>query len=130
MRRKNHQRDRRRRAGFHVRRVCAQLKGIATSAAPIRVILNDLTAHGLETFSPLALASGLEVSITLEHPAQLYVKARVLYCERYNPASRVLSQAPFPFRIGVEFVFESIEEERAVREFYEKAVKGSLNQAA
>lgn len=120
IRRRKKKQQAKQKSGLHIRRVSAQIQGAATDMARVRVLLNDLSPHGLEIFSPQALTPGNEVEITLEHPKLLFVKARVLFSDHYNSSSRVISQQPYPYRVGIVFLFQSEQEEKDVREFLEK----------
>ncbi len=107
---------------IHFKRVYCELRtgdgfSNTTSIIPARAILNDLTVHGLRIFTPVALQPGQELAITIEHPRYFYVRAVVSYCHELPYDSRVLSQSPCNFRLGVNFVFASSAEEIAVENY-------------
>lgn len=121
----------RRRSNLHIRRISAQIQDEVDGLSRVRVLLNDLSVQGLEVFSPQALTPGTEIRVTIEQPRMLFVKARVLFSDHYNCSRRVISQQPYPYRVGIVFVFQSEQEERAVREFLENATeRGPGAQAA
>lgn len=109
------------RQSFHVRRVRAEIKVsqpmVQSTRTDARVILNDFTPQGLGLFSEHAVMPGQEVSITLEEPKRFFVRGRVIWCQEYDANSHVLSQVSFKFRVGIEFVFETPEEQAAVEAY-------------
>lgn len=121
-------RDRERmRQNFHLRRVRAQIK-ISEPMAPAtsthaRLILNDLSPKGMGMFSEAPLMVGQIVAITIEEPRRFYVHGRIVWCQEYDANSHVLSETSFSYRVGVEFVFETKEEEKSVREYCENLVQ-------
>lgn len=84
-----------------------------------RLILNDMTARGVGLFVPDPILVGQEVSITLEYPRPIFLKGRVYACVEVMASGRVVSEVKCAYRLGIEFVFDSEEEEAAIREFAE-----------
>jgi hypothetical protein len=115
IRRRKKQRESRRRLALHIRRVTAQV-----GAETVQVVLNDLTRHGLEMYSPQPFRPGQEVSILLDEQSQVRARARVIFTEHYNCASRVISQQPYPYRVGFVFLFSSESEERSLHQAIEQ----------
>ena len=110
---------------LHLTRVQAQLKlitgGLGTPPVIIvsNLLLNDFLPKGMGVFLPEKLLVGQEVSVTIEKPKRFFCRARVTYCHEieYRP-SHLVQNTRYLYRSGVEFIFDSTEEEETVREFY------------
>ena len=107
---------------LHIKRVLAELKVAGSLNDPplvahARVLLNDITPHGLGFFSTHALTPGTEIGFTIESPKRFYVRARVVWCQEYDAGSHIISETPFAFRAGIEFIFENDEEEKRIKQF-------------
>jgi hypothetical protein len=112
------------RRGIHIKRVRAEIKTVGELAAPAlvtqaRVLLNDFSPKGVGVFAHAPIIVGQLVSLTLEEPKRFYVKGRVVWCQEYAMESHVLSETPFHYRMGIEFVFETPEEEQQVKDYCE-----------
>ena len=113
---------------LHIKRVVAELKlgsrtNIGASTGGIvsaRVILNDFGSTGVGLFAAEPILVGSEVSLTIEHPKRFYCRGRVVWCQEQITEGHVLSKTPYTYRMGIQFVFESAEEEHAVRMYYEE----------
>lgn len=95
-----------------LRKVAAQLRidpastqGYAHLGA--QVILNDITHDGLRLYSEGHVEPGTEVAIAIEAPRPLYVRARVTFCYEFTQSGRIIRGHHYPYRVGLEFVFES-----------------------
>jgi hypothetical protein len=99
-----------------LRKVAAQVRVGELGAShecSAQVILNDFTHEGLKLYSSEPLGLGQEVAVSLEAPRPLYARARVVFCYEFTQSGRILRGHHFPYRVGVEFVFDS-EEERTL----------------
>ena len=112
---------------LHIKRVVAELKlsaraniGASTGVVSARVVLNDFSATGVGLFATEPVLVGTEVSLTIEHPKRFYCRARIVWCQEQITEGHILSQTPYTYRMGLQFVFESEEEETAVRQYYEE----------
>lgn len=109
----------------HMRRVRGEIKTVGPfrarnrnkGAAEVRIVLSDFSPVQVSFFAPTAFDVGQEISLTLEDPKRFYVKGRILFCQEHDVHSHVLSDTPFSYRIGIQFLFESAEEEKQVRAF-------------
>ncbi len=115
---------------FHIKRVEAQIKIVTKKANPLedistaRVILNDLTPSGLGIFLPHPIMAGQEISITLEDPRQIYLRARVVWCMEIDAGSHVITvQQRYSYRLGIKFLFESAQEQEAVKQFVDEVAR-------
>ncbi len=107
---------------LHLRRVRAQIKiveglAILEKAFQARVLLNDFGQTGLRLFSSERLRPGQDIVIALDRPKEFYVRARVLWCFDAPRSGRVLSESNFNYRVGVEYLFSSSNEEASVKEY-------------
>ena len=97
--------------------------------AAARVVLNDLSPRGMGLFCSRSMLVGQEVAVTLDEPRRVYLRGRIIWCQEYDTESHVLSQQSYSFRVGIKFVFQSAQEEEAVKAFCEELVK-ALNTVA
>jgi hypothetical protein len=88
-------------------------------AVHARLLLNDMTQKGVGIYSPIPFLPGQEVVIRLHDPRPFFLRGRIIWCREYNMKAAILSADPFTYRIGIRFVFESLEEERMVISYYE-----------
>ncbi len=133
---KKRERDRARRP-FHVKRITAHLTLLTPSTKinphenpdppiPIRVVLNDLTPKGVGLFSQAALIAGQEVIMAISEPMKLDIRSRIIWCQEHGANSHVLSPNPFCFRLGVEFILPTTEDQQNVSAFWEEVCKNHL----
>ncbi|MCC7440791.1 MAG: PilZ domain-containing protein [Bdellovibrionales bacterium] len=80
-----------------------------------RLVLNDFGPKGIGAYSPEPVMVGQEVAVTIEKPTRFYCKGRVIWCQLEE--SHIISQAPFQYRMGIEFIFGSDDEKRAVEDY-------------
>jgi hypothetical protein len=110
---------------FHIRRTHAQLK-IVSPPTPnnqildVRVVLNDISPKQMCLFSSTPLAPGQIAAVTIDEPRRIYVRARILGCQELDCESKVISTQAFGYRLTLAFIFESEEEERQFKSFYEE----------
>jgi hypothetical protein len=119
---KKRERDRIRRP-LHIKRVHAELKimpsalGGPAQISSARIMLNDMTSKGVGIFSTELMHPGTEVQISISHPKVFFVRGRVTWCQEHDVNSHILSQTAYSYRVGIEFVFQSPEEEKQVKEY-------------
>lgn len=80
-----------------------------------RVVLNDFGPKGIGAYSPEPIMVGQEVSITIEEPTRFYCRGRVTWCQMEE--SRVISEAAYAYRMGIEFIFANEDEAKAIEEY-------------
>ena len=109
--------------GLNLRRVEAALKVVESSgraSAPfaVRVLLNDLSPLGLRVFSTQALVVGQKVTVSWSGGIEVFqATGRVIACLEATVSGRILSNAHFPHRIAIEFIFTTKEEQEAIRNY-------------
>ncbi len=113
---------------IHIKRISADLHLISDqeNKTSTRLILNDLSTKGAGIFSPTPFIGGQEVLIKIIDPKKLEIKARIIWCQQHTASSRVLSDVPFAYRIGVEFIFTSPEDQQKVDQYFEEVNKNFL----
>lgn len=121
------------RVPLHMKRVMAQLKVVPQEGAGLgnnsnqlfeaRVILNDFSPTGVGLFMSEPVMVGELLAITVEHPKRFYCKARAVWCQVLTQEGHIISQQNYPYRIGLEFIFETPEEQASVKAFYEEIVQ-------
>jgi hypothetical protein len=78
----------------------------------VRIVLNDLSGRGVGFFSQKKLEQGAVLEIDCEAPLATKLKGRVIWCHEHNLNSHVLTSNPFMYRAGLQFIFDSPEEEQ------------------
>lgn len=122
------ERDREQRNAFHYRRVKVELRlpddfGTATRTVHARALLNDLTSRGIKVFTPHALELGTELALTIQAPKPFFVRARVVACSEVSFESRIITDNPLRYRVGLTFEFRSSSESIAVSEYVEQMMR-------
>ncbi len=105
---------------MHLKKVRAEIKavgGFSSGVKEVQVVLSDISPKGVGFFSSGKLEIGETIALTLDEPKRFYVKGRVAWCQEYDATSHVLSTSPQSYRIGLEFFFDSEEEEAEVRSY-------------
>lgn len=120
---KRRDRDRNRRP-VHVKRILANLTFDGRSVEA-RVILNDLNPKGTGLFLTQAVNLGQSVTLEIRDPHPISIQGKVLWCQ-HDAGSHVLSNQPFAYRVGVEFVYKSAEEQGAIKQFVEELARDFL----
>lgn len=107
---------------IHIKRSKAQIAvgGGFTSnrvVLPATVVLNDITLRGLFLFSAHPIDLGQTVTLTVESPKALFVRGRVVACNRLSLQTAVISETVFPYRVGILFEFRGIEDRIAIKKY-------------
>lgn len=126
------------RGTLHIKRVTAEIRGVGETAiredsateGMARLLLNDLTAKGVAVFCTHAFPAGQEVAILVPLPTQIYLRGRVMFCQEREFTTAIISPQPFAYRIGIEFIFENLVEEAAVKKYCEDVMKSLYSAAA
>ncbi len=82
-----------------------------------RVLLNDVSEHGLRIFSSMPLDPGSRVSLTLFEPRTLALNAVVEARHAPMRQGHIVSARSYSHRLVLRFLFSSEDERRAVAEF-------------
>jgi Tfp pilus assembly protein PilZ len=124
---------------IHLKRVKAEIKSLeqADSDTPLapsdaRLLLNDLSVDGIGLFASKSFIVGQKIALVLDHPKSIEIKGKIAWCQEVISESHIMSDAPFPFRLGIEFCFESPEEKKQLEAYCETLAKDYLytNKAA
>jgi hypothetical protein len=102
---------------IHLERVSLSLKKLeANQELESRALLNDLSPKGVGVFTREALPTHtlLEVDLQILDPVQgtthhFKMRGRVAWCQYQPSHSKVLSETPFAYRVGLEFTFSDDE---------------------
>jgi hypothetical protein len=131
-------RDRERaRKPIHIKRIDATIKLVDRNSKNstqntdlqeihTRIVLNDLSTTGLGLFSPTAVEIGQELSLIITDPMKLELRAKVIWCQEHDANSHILSSNPYSYRIGIEFILSSQEEQQSVKAFCEEIFSNYL----
>ena len=124
--------------GIHVKRVTAQVKiqeKLKLGEAPkkeklyaVRLFLNDFGPKGVFINALESMTVGQEIAITIEQPKRFYCRGRVCSCQYLD--TKIISHETYRYRMGIEFIFTSEQEERSVREYYELVMREHVNVVA
>lgn len=79
-----------------------------------------MSPTGIGMFSSIALDINEPIAVVIEQPRHLYLKGTVCYSNYIIPPSRVISIDPMPFRVGVQFSFETDEERDLIKKYLEE----------
>lgn len=90
------------------------------------VFLNDLSTNGVGIFLEHKLPQHASIALIIQAPKYLYVKGKVMWCNRFNYDSKVLSSNKFIYRAGIKFKFNSDKEKEEV-ESYINSLRKSLS---
>ncbi len=129
---KQRERERKERSQYHMKQVRAELRigdsfNQALELLTAKVVLNDVTHQGMKLFVNEPLLPGTQVSLTIEEPRYFYAKANVLWCHPVTLNQRVLHREPLNFRVGLEFLFSSMTEQMAIRNYCQTIFVEHLN---
>jgi hypothetical protein len=107
---------------FHLHRAHAQIKwtdghGTSTRFLPARVILNDLRPESLRLFTSVPIQQGQIITLTIEHPRNFYVQARVTWCKLMPTHTPIMSAMQYLYRLHLEFLFKTNSEKAAVKNY-------------
>jgi hypothetical protein len=110
---------------IHIKRVHAELRtasipGQTPTVATARIVLNDISPFGVGLFTEIPFTLGQEIALTFEHPKRAFVRGKILWCEEMIRGGKVLSVETYKYRIGIQFKFQSKEDEAAIRTFCEE----------
>lgn len=94
-----------------------------------QVVLNDLSPNGVYVFCTSALPVGQKIQMTLEEPKRFFSRGKILSCQMMILDRKVISQQSYPFRIHVEFEFESETDRDTVRQYCEEIQTTQLKAA-
>jgi hypothetical protein len=116
------EKDRVDRETMHLQRVRVELRMFEGLGAPPtlisgRALLNDLTARQLKLFTSEPLETGATLSLTICTRQPFFVNARVAFCHEAPFTTRVLTETPLRYRVGIVFQFRTANEAAAVEEF-------------
>lgn len=117
----------------HMRRTTAQIKpsvplgskiagGGPADIVLVRIVLNDFSAKGIELFSPKAMRVGQEVSMTMDDPKRFFSRARIVGCQEMRAETHILSAEKYNYRVRLQFLFDSSEQEESVRLYAEEII--------
>lgn len=84
---------------------------------PIRMILNDLRVEGVHVFAADPVLMEAEVSITFTYPKQFYARGKVVSCANIGVESKIITDKPVRYRIGIQFSYDGDEDKKATEDF-------------
>jgi hypothetical protein len=124
--------DRRSKTRFHIRRVRADLRTVSSEPGQgleieTSLLLNDLSPQGVGLSSSQEFKIGQELTIQLTAPSTLTLTGKVAHCHKHENASHIISEKPIAFRLGIQFIFASAEEEESFKKFCEDLQTEILN---
>ena len=109
---------------FHVKRVECRVTSLdgqsSSTSIRARLLLNDLHQEGLAVYSPEILPSGILVSLELEYPDKLSLRAKVGWCQQLTGTTRVITPSSQSYRIGLLFELGTSEERARIKAFCDR----------
>ncbi len=79
--------------------------------------LAEINISEMFFFASQEFLIGQSVVIEFNIPRQFIINATIFYCRPYNMKSRIISNNPLPYRIGVKFALSKEGERTILREF-------------
>ncbi len=89
-----------------------------TEKTMVRIVLRDLSTHGVGVYSATLLAKGLPIKLAFTYPVKITIPGKIMWSQEFNVNSHVLTDQAFPYRAGIEFTLASEEEKQSVANFY------------
>jgi hypothetical protein len=122
------------RRSLHIKRVTAEIRTVGSVTAEgkpmaegsARILLNDLSIKGVGIFCNRSFLPGQEIAIHLTDPAPIYLRGKIVFCQEHDSRTHIISDVPYSYRIGIQFVFADATEEANVRKYCEDIFR-SLN---
>jgi hypothetical protein len=125
---------------LHIKRVRAEIRlvphkethaqattqGENGQAIEARVMLNDLSPHGIGIYSKEKMVVGQKVQITLDEPKRITVTGSVVWCQEQRTGGAIISTQAHNYRVGVKFQFASPEEEKTFMDYCIEIEKAHL----
>lgn len=118
---------------FHYKRTRAEIALQPTDSGPFSLsrertpgiqaslVLNDFSPRGLFLFSAEQIPVGQRIFLTIHGPKRFFIRGRVVLCKRMSfHATTLTSGNTFPFRVGIVFDFQSVDERIAVKKYYDE----------
>lgn len=120
---------------FHYKRTRAEIALQTTDSATLRIahgdgerpaiqaslVLNDFSPRGSFLFSAEQIQLGQRVYLTIHGPKRFFIRGRVVLCKRMSfHATTLTSGETYPYRVGILFDFQSIDERIAVKKYYDE----------
>ncbi len=91
---------------------------VSNEFVDVQLVLNDFAAEGARIFMPVPLPEDQFVALHMGFPRTFYVRARVHACYEAVMNPRVIQANPMPYRVWLEFVFNSESEREAVKQLH------------
>ncbi len=118
------------RHSIHLKRITAHLEPILPTTPPsplvqARLLINDLSLKGIGLYSSAPLIADQEIHLTISEPGSIKIRCRIVWCQDSHAGSHILTQQAFNYRIGLEFIFTSDEQNQFI-EFCKKYLNHSL----
>ena len=64
--------------------------------------------------------------MTVDQPKRLYVRDRIVWCLEHGANSHVLSESKYSYRVGIQFIFDTDEERKALETYVQELEKEFL----
>jgi len=80
-------------------------------------LLAEININEMFLFSSQNFLIGQSIVIEFNIPLQFIINATIFYCRSYNMKSRIISNNPLPYRVGVKFALTKQGERTLLREF-------------
>ena len=115
------------RLSIHFQRISAELTISSNEApaakTPVRILLNDFSEKGVGLYSPFQIQTTDGVILELFYPYPMKLRAKVVWCQEFNVGSHILTQNAFPYRVGLEFISETEEDKKSIRDLCDAVFK-------
>jgi hypothetical protein len=95
----------------------ASTQGENGQAIEARVMLNDISPHGIGIYSKEKMIPGMSVQVSLEGPKEIKVTGSVMWCQEQFAGGGIISAQAHNFRVGVKLQFATPEEEKTFNDY-------------
>lgn len=91
----------------------------------VRVMLNDMSAHGVGIYAQRHLEPGTLVAFRIDEPREMTIEGKVAWSKESGDY-KIISKERYSIRVGIQFIFQSPKDEAAFAEFLRDLTKNHL----
>ncbi len=108
---------------FHFKRVLGEIVldplNSSPDTYPCQIVLNDFTPKGVYVYVPENLPIGTPIQIKINWSLNTALFGRIASCHNIALNRRIISEQNFPYRIRIEFQFQTDEEKERFEAYHQ-----------
>ncbi|MGK5081708.1 hypothetical protein WDW37_00260 [Bdellovibrionota bacterium FG-1] len=89
----------------------------ANDPVSVRLLLNDISSKGVEVMAEHEIPASVKVSLILNDPAPIMIQGKVAYCQNLAAETKIISDRPHVFRVGLLFIYDSPADQEQIKQF-------------